>query len=148
MWEEIIKAFPIYLLSTLKVVFGPALGYAAGLNIFTSMFVTFTGMMTSVTIVTYFGNLLKHGRLKNWFIRQEEKAKNSKFRKYGLVGLALLTPLLLTPIGGTILSVAGGYPRNRIMIFMTISGALYAIFFTWGVYVFGDAFIPGFALKF
>src|SRR5690349_17231413 len=119
MWEEIIKAFPIYLLSTLKVVFGPALGYAAGLNIFTSMFVTFTGMMTSVTIITYFGSLLKHGRLKKWFERREEKAKNSKFRKYGLVGIALLTPLLLTPIGGTILSVAGGYPRNRIMVYMT-----------------------------
>jgi len=146
MWEEVAKALPIYLLSTLKVVFGPALGYAAGLNIFTSMFVTFTGMMTSVVLITYFGNLLRKGWLKNWFERQEVRAKNSKFRKYGLAGLAILTPLLLTPIGGTILSVAGGYPRNKIILFMTVTGGLYAIFFTWAVYYFGNTIIPGFAL--
>jgi hypothetical protein len=148
MWEEIIKAIPIYLLTTLKVVFGPALGYAAGLHIATSMIVTFTGMMTSVVVITYFGDLLRHGFLKNWFARQEEKAKTSKFARYGLVGLAILTPLLLTPILGTILTVAGGYPRNKIIFYMTVTGGLYAVFFTWAVYYFGNSFIPGFVLKY
>src|SRR5690349_7010838 len=107
MWEEILKAFPIYLLTTLKVVFGPTMGYAAGLHIITSMLVTFLGMMTSVVLVTFFGKLLHKGILKNWFEKQEKNAATSKWKKYGLTGLAILTPLLLTPIGGSILAVAG-----------------------------------------
>ena len=141
MLEEILKAIPIFFLSMLKVVFGPTMGYAADLNIFTSMFITFTGMMTSVILITYFGQLMHRGRLKKWFEKQEAKAKNSKYARYGLVGLAILTPLLLTPIGGTILSVAGGYPRKKIIFYMSITGGLYAIFFTWAVYYFGDGLI-------
>lgn len=141
MWEEIVKAFPIYLLSTLKVVFGPIMGYVAKLNIFTSMFVTFAGMMTSVTAITFFGNLLRKGFLKRWFEKQQAKALTSKWRKYGLVGIAVLTPLLLTPIGGTVLAVAGGYPRTKIIIYMLISGAIYSVLFTWATYYFGQALI-------
>jgi membrane protein DedA with SNARE-associated domain len=141
MWEEIIKAFPIYLLSTLKVVFGPIGGYMAGLNIFTSMFVTFAGMMTTVTILTFFGNLLKKGIMKRWFEKQQAKAMTSKWGKYGLFGIAFLTPLLLTPIGGTVLAVAGGYPRPKIMVYMLISGAIYAVLFTWATYYFGQSLI-------
>jgi hypothetical protein len=148
MWEEILKAIPIYLLSALKVVFGPTLGYAAQLHIITSMIVTFMGMMTSVVVITFFGGLLRNGILKNWFLRQEEKAKTSRFAKYGLVGLAILTPLLLTPILGTILTVAGGYPRRKIILYMAITGALYAIFFTWAVYEFGRSFIPELLIKY
>jgi membrane protein YqaA with SNARE-associated domain len=141
MWEEIVKAFPIYLLSTLKVVFGPIGGYMAGLNIFTSMFVTFAGMMTTVTILTFFGDLLKKGMMKRWFEKQQAKAMTSKWGKYGLFGIAFLTPLLLTPIGGTVLAVAGGYPRTKIMLYMLVSGFLYAIAFTWATYYFGQSLI-------
>lgn len=127
MLEEILKAIPIFLLSALKVVLGPTLGYAAGLNIFTSMVVTFAGMMTSVVLVTFFGSLLQKGFLKNWFAKREAKAKNSKWKRYGLVGIAILTPLLLTPIGGSLIAVIGGYPRPRILLFMLISASVFSI---------------------
>jgi len=54
MLEEILKAIPIYLLSMLKVVFGPTFSYASGLHYSTSFAVTFGGMMTSVLIITFF----------------------------------------------------------------------------------------------
>jgi membrane protein YqaA with SNARE-associated domain len=139
MWEEILKAIPIYLASMLKVVFGPTLSYASGLHYTTSILVTFGGMMTSVLIITFFGDVLKKGKLKAWFERREQKAQNSKWKKYGLVGLAILTPLLLTPIGGTILSVAGGYPRHRIIIYMLVSAMTFALASTALIYYFGDA---------
>lgn len=139
MWEEILKAIPIYLLSMLKVVFGPTLSYAGGLHYITSIVVTFSGMMSSVLIFTFFGDLLKKGRLKAWFEKREQKAQNSKWKKYGLLGLAILTPLLLTPIGGTILSVAGGYPRSRIVIYMLISALVFAVASTALIYYFGAA---------
>ncbi len=144
MLEEILKAIPIYLLSTLKVVFGPLMGYAAGLSVFTSILVTFAGMMTSVLIITFFGNLLRKGLLKNWFEKQEKKALTSRWRKYGLVGIAILTPLLLTPIGGTVLAVAGGYPRSRIIFLMLITGAFYSLLLTWVIYYFGPSVLPDF----
>jgi hypothetical protein len=139
MWEEILKAIPIYLLSMLKVVFGPTFSYASGLHYITSFVVTFSGMMTSVLIITFFGSLLKKGRLKAWFERREQNAQNSKWKKYGLLGLAILTPLLLTPIGGTILAVAGGYPRSRIVLYMFTSALIFAIASTALIYYFGDA---------
>lgn len=139
MWEEILKAIPIYLLSMLKVVFGPTISYASGLHYITSFVVTFGGMMTSVLVITFFGDLLKKGRFKAWFERREQNAQNSKWKKYGLLGLAILTPLLLTPIGGTILSVAGGYPRPRIIVYMFISALVFAIGSTALIYYFGEA---------
>jgi len=144
MWEEIIKAASVFLLTTLKVVFGPMLGYAAGLHFVTSVIVTFAGMMTSVTIITFFGSLLRKGILKKWFERREQGAKDSKWKKYGLAGIAILTPLLLTPIVGTILAVAGGYPRSRIMFYMLISAGLYAVIVTGAIYLFGPSVLPGF----
>ena len=144
MWEEILKAFPIYLLTMLKVVFGPTLGYAAGLHIVTTMLVTFLGMMTSVVIITFFGSLLHKGILKKWFEKREEKAIHSKWTKYGLTGLAILTPLLLTPIGGSILAVAGGYPRPKILVFMMISASLFAVIATSIIYYFGPQVLPDF----
>jgi membrane protein YqaA with SNARE-associated domain len=137
MWEEILKAIPIYLLSALKVVFGPTMGYAAGLHWVTSLIVTFAGMMTSVVLITLFGSLLQKGFLKNWFAKREEKAKNSKWKRYGLIGIAILTPLLLTPIGGSLLAVIGGYPRARILLFMTISAAVFSVAATSAMYIFG-----------
>ena len=144
MWEEILKAFPIYLLTTLKVVLGPTMGYAAGLHIVTSMVVTFLGMMTSVVLVTFFGKLLHRGVLKKWFEKQEKNAATSKWKKYGLTGLAILTPLLLTPIGGSILAVAGGYPRPKIILYMLISAGLFAVIATSIIYYFGPQILPDF----
>lgn len=137
MSEEIIKAIPLYLLSALKVAFGLFGGYAAGLKMVTTMIVVFAGMMTSVTIITFFGSLLQKGFLKNWFAKREEKARNSKWKKYGLVGIAILTPLLLTPIGGSLLAIVGGYPRSRIMLYMLISAGIFSMTTTAALYYFG-----------
>lgn len=120
------------------------MGYAAGLHIITSMTITFLGMMTSVVIITFFGKLLHKGILKKWFEKREEKATNSRWRKYGLLGLAIMTPLLLTPIGGSILAVAGGYPRARILIYMTVSAGLFAVIATGIIYYLGPQVLPDF----
>ena len=144
MWEEILKAIPIYLVTTLKVVLGPTLGYAAGLHMVTSTLVTFLGMMTSVVVITFFGSLLRKGFLRKWFEKQEQNAKTSKWRKYGLIGIATLTPLLFTPIGGTVLAVAGGYPRAKIIFYMLISAGLFAVIATGVVYYFGPQVLPDF----
>lgn len=143
MWEEILKAIPVYFSSMFKFIFGPIGGYAAGLNIFTTMLVTIAGMMTVVLGFAYFGDFLKNRVLARFFQnRKKFSVRNRKFvkiwRKYGLAGVAILTPILLTPIGGTLLAVSFGTPRNRLIVFMFISAALYSVVFSVAVYFFGN----------
>jgi membrane protein DedA with SNARE-associated domain len=146
MWEEILKAIPIFLLTTLKVVFGPTLGYAAGLNIITTIFVTVAGMMTSVVAFTYFGDWLRT-KLLNRFFKQKKFSPSTRkrvtlWKKYGLTGVAILTPLLLTPIGGTVLAVSFGGSKEKIILYMFISASVFAVGFSILIYEFGDAIMP------
>lgn len=149
MWEEILKAIPIYLLCTLKVVFGPTLGYAAGLHIITTMIATASGMMTSVIAFTFFGEWLRMKLLKKWISTRKKFTPGNRrivtvWKKFGLAGIAVLTPLGLTPIGGTILAVSLGAPKEKIIIYMLISSIAFAILASIVIYVFGDAVLPEF----
>lgn len=147
MWEEILKAIPIYLLCTLKVIFGPTLAYAAGLHIITSIIATAGGMMTSVVAFTYFGEWMRKKILQKWIRSRKKFSPNSRrivlvWKKFGLAGIALLTPLGLTPIGGTILAVSLGAPREKIIVYMLISSILFAVVSSGAIYVFGDNVLP------
>ena len=147
MWEEILKAVPIYLLCTLKVIFGPTLGYAAGLHILTTMIATVTGMMTSVIAFTYFGEWLRMKLLKRWIDSRKKFTPNNRrivgvWKKFGLVGIAVLTPLALTPIGGTLLAASFGAPRGKIILYMLISSIVFAVIFSGAIYVFGENVLP------
>lgn len=147
MWEEILKAIPIYLLCTLKVIFGPTLAYAAGLHIITAIVATAGGMMTSVVAFTYFGEWLRKKILRKWISSRKKFTPNSRrivlvWKKFGLAGIALLTPLGLTPIGGTILAVSFGAPKEKIIVYMLISSILFAVVASGAIYVFGDNVLP------
>jgi len=80
--------------------------------------------------------------------RKKFTANSRKFvtvwKKYGIVGVAALMPLLLTPIGGTILAVGFGAPKNKIIFYMFISASVWAIIFTFAIYEFGKAVLPDF----
>lgn len=146
MWEEILKAVPIFFLTMLKVIFGPTLGYAAGLNIITTILVTVGGMMTSVISFTYFGGWLRSKILNRFFSRRKFSSNSRRtvtiWKKYGLTGVAILTPLLLTPIGGTIIAVSFGSPKEKIILFMFISASVFAVGMSFLIYEFGDMITP------
>jgi membrane protein DedA with SNARE-associated domain len=148
-WEEILKAIPVYLGSMLKFILGPLTGYTAGLNLLTTILSTVFGMMTSVFIVTYSGSWLKE-RVLSRFSKKRNKfsANNRRFvtiwKKYGLVGVALLTPILLTPIGGTLLAVSSGSPKDKIIFYMFVSASFWAVLFSMGIYFFGNEILPSF----
>ena len=149
MWEEILKAIPVFLSSMIKFVFGPLGGYAAKLSIVTTIIATIAGMMTAVVAFTYFGNFLRE-RVFRHFFRNRKKftPRNRKitilYRKYGLGGIAFLTPILLTPIGGTLIAVSFGSPKEKIILYMFISGVAWAIIFSSLIYFFGNKILPDF----
>jgi membrane protein DedA with SNARE-associated domain len=143
MWEEILKAIPVYLFSMLKFILGPIGGYSAQLNIVTTILSTVAGMMTIVVLITYFGNWLREKVFKKLFAnRKKFSTSNRKFagiwRKYGLFGVAALTPVILTPIGGTLLAVSSGSPKEKIIVYMFVSAAVWSIIFSIAIYFFGD----------
>ena len=149
MWEEILKAIPVYFFSMLKFILGPVLGYTAGLNLVTTILCTVFGMMTVVSLLTYAGNWFKEKVLSR-FMRKKNKFSggNKRFvtiwKKYGLVGVALLTPVLLTPIGGTLLAVSSGSPKDKIIFYMFLSASFWAFVFSVAVYFFGNEVLPEF----
>jgi hypothetical protein len=150
MWEEIIKAITlVYLPSTLKFIFGLLGGYAAHLNILTTVICTTAGAMTSVVAFTYFGAWIRKGIFRKYFHRDPKPlAERGRFvryfMKYELGGIAFLTPLLLTPIGGTLLAVSLGAPKEKIIIYMFISSVFWSIVLGASVYFFGNEILPEF----
>jgi hypothetical protein len=145
MLEEILRAIPVYLSSMLKFILGPIGGYAAGLHIITTMVVTILGMMTIVFLLTYSGNWLKEKVLSK-FMKKKDGGHEKRFvhiwKKYGLTGVALLTPVILTPIGGTLLALSSGSPKERIIIYMALSAVFWAVVFSVIIYFFGNQVLP------
>lgn len=143
MWDEILKAIPVYFASMLKFILGPLGGYGVHLNIVTTILSTVAGMMTIVAVITYFGNWLREKVFKKLFAKRKKfSTSNRKFagiwKKYGLFGVAALTPIILTPIGGTLLAVSSGSPKEKIIVYMFVSAALWAVIFSIAIYFFGD----------
>ncbi len=149
MWEEIARAIPVYFASMLKFILGPFGGYAARLNMITTILTTVAGMMTVVLAFAFFGDLIKRKVINRFFKKQKRFSdKNRKFvvfwRKYGLAGVAALTPVLFTPIGGVLLAISFGTPRDKLIIYMFISASVWAVLLSFIIYEFGNNVFPDF----
>lgn len=142
----ILKALSIIFLTMLKFIAGPTLGYAAGFSLPATIAITVTGMMMSVLLFTFVGDYLRNVVFRRFFEgRKKFSKKNRKFvtiwKKYGVVGVAILTPLLLTPIGGTILLTSTGTPSRQIVIYMLVSAVFWAMLFSSLIYLLGTGFL-------
>jgi hypothetical protein len=126
------KYLTVYLVSMLKFIGGPTLGAAVGLSFAETVIITVMGMMTSVVIVSFFGPGLRKW-LNNTF-RKDQKVfskRNRKmvtfWRRYGLFGISFLTPVLFSPIVGTLLVYAFGGSKIRIISYMLISAIFWSL---------------------
>lgn len=128
----ILKFLGIYFACLFKFIAGPVLGYAIGYSLIEIILVSVSGMMTTVFFLTYLGEWIK----KYWVVKVTAKKKlfNPKIRrsvkiwqKFGAPGVAALTPILLTPIGGTVIMNAFGVKKHKIFILMFISATVWAI---------------------
>ena len=143
MASTIITYITIYLLCMFKIIFGPTMGYAAGLHPLESTFLTIAGMMTTVVLFSFAGKQLREKYLRRFFKRKKVFTKRNRrfvkvWRKYGELGIAFLTPILLSPPGGTLISIAlGGTPKKTIT-YMFIWSVFWSFVITYGIYYFGD----------
>ncbi|WP_198675358.1 hypothetical protein [Pleomorphovibrio marinus] len=134
MIEYLLTFIGIYFLCLFKFIAGPTLGAAVGYSLMEIEIVTVSGMMTSVIAFTYLGEWIKH----TWVIKirknQRRFTKRTRnivkvWRKFGVWGIATLTPILFTPIGGTIIMTSFGISKKRILTSMLISAIFWAFVF-------------------
>lgn len=150
MWQELLKAIPVYFSSMLKFIFGPLGGYGVGLHLITTILTTVSGTMTVVFMLTFFGNWMRRrifARFKKKKINLKRAAKLEMiWKRYGLFGVALLTPIILTPIGGTLLAVSSGSPREKIIFYMFLSASFWSVVISTAIYFFGNEVLPEFLI--
>src|SRR3989337_3409879 len=140
MWEVILKVLSVYFSSMLKFVFGPLGGYASGFSLIVTILVTIAGMMTVCLVFAFFSVWIKEKILSRIFKKRNKfSSSNRRFvtiwKKYGLIGVAALTPVLLTPIGGTLLAVSSGSPKEQITFYMFISASVWSVIFSAALYL-------------
>jgi len=131
--SELIKYLLVYALSGFKFIFGPTMGAAYGFSIFLTGLLTTLGMMTTVYVISYFGPQIRILIVKLFGKRKRERVFSPSrrrfvriWKKYGIQGIAFLTPLLLTPVGGAFFANAMGVQRKDIFLWMWIFGTFWA----------------------
>jgi uncharacterized membrane protein len=127
--------FAVMAASSVKFVAGPLAGFGLGLSMVETIVCTWVGMMTTVTVMLTIGRFLVQqiSRLRV----QKPKLFSGRARyavrvwqRFGIIGIAVMTPLLFTPIGGSLLALSFKVPTARVLFFMAVSGIFWAIVFT------------------
>ncbi|GAB2571464.1 hypothetical protein [Spirosoma areae] len=133
------KYASVLLASTLKFVGGPLTGAALGLSWIETAICTVIGMMLSVIVITFAGAALQ--ALVQRYRKEPPKRFTKRTRlavriwkRAGMAGIAFLTPLLLTPIGGTVLAVSFRVGKGTLLLYMLISAVFWAAIQTLALY--------------
>lgn len=139
------KYISVVLASMLKFVAGPLAGLALNLNWWETTICTVVGMMLSVVIFVFLGTAIQ--QLMSRYRKQKPKLFSKRTRlavrvwkKSGMTGIAILTPLLFTPIGGTLIAVSFKVPRLTIILQMLLWGGVLGVIITFAVYQFRNLF--------
>ena len=138
MHEAFLTFVGIYLVTMFKFVAGPLLGAAAGYSPWKIIGLSVLGMMSSVTLFTFLGKQIKkwiyltYGKQEKLFTKKNRRIVNV-WNSYGELGIAFLTPILLTPIVGTLILVSFGSAKRKIFSYMLISSLAWAIFFSFSI---------------
>ena len=133
------KYISVALASTLKFVGGPLAGLALNLNWYETAICSATGMMASVLLVLFAGTALaqvaqRYRKAKPKLFTRRTRLAVKIWQRSGLAGIALLTPILLTPIGGTVLAISFHVPVGRIVVAMLLSSLFWGVVLSWGLF--------------
>lgn len=136
MLEEILKYLTVYLISALKFILGPILGMSYELGVIPIIILNVSGMMTSVILITFFGKWIREqsqrlfSRKKRNIFSKKSRKSVQVWKKYGVQGIAFLTPIIFMPIGGALLANAFGSKKKDIFLYMSLSFLFWSILFT------------------
>ena len=145
MTELLAKYFSVFSLSMFKFVFGPVTGASLGLNVIETWLLTSAGMMATVLVITYAGSSLRARIVARFGKKQTISARKRRmvrmWNRYGIAGVAFLTPLLLSPPGGAIVAVSFGEKKHKIILYMLLSAIFWGLFLSIVISLAGEKFI-------
>ncbi len=134
--SPMIKYLTVYLLSMVKFLGGPLAGVSMGLPFTSTLGLTVAGMMTSVAIFSVVG-----ASVSRWYT-QRARARGKPvfsahsrrtvriFQRFGIGGIAFLTPILFSPIVGTVIATVLGVQRRAILLHMLWSAVVWGVAMT------------------
>lgn len=129
---ELGKYLMVFLTSMLKFVGGPVLGTTIGLSFLETSVFTVLGMMTTVIIISYFGVKLR----KWWMSKKQGESKTFTkrnrrivyiWRNYGEFGVSFLTPVVFSPVIGTLVVTTLGGKRRKVFAYMLFSAIFWSL---------------------
>jgi hypothetical protein len=135
MWDYLYKYLIIIVSSMVKFVAGPILGAQFKFPFLLTAVLTIAGMMISVILFTsILGKIFHRWMMRTFFKNRRLFTKGNRrkvkiWKKYGMPGVAFLTPVLFTPIGGAMIASGFGEAKEKIFLYMLVS----AVF--WGVVI-------------
>jgi membrane protease YdiL (CAAX protease family) len=116
----------VFLVSMFKFMIGPTTGIFSGLGLVETALLAGSGMTLSVLIFSSGGLAIRDW----WFagFRHDRKLFSPRNRRivrfysrFGLPGMALLTPVVFSPIVGTLLAISFGERKERVLFWMAAS---------------------------
>ncbi|MBB3700137.1 MULTISPECIES: hypothetical protein [Flammeovirga] len=133
--------------SALKFLFGPIVGYGAGLTIVETTILTIVGMMITVVSLTYAGTEARK-KLLLWLNRGKSKKLFTKrnrmivriWQNYGMKGVAFFTPILFGPPIGMLIALSFGEKKRKIITYMFMSAVFWGIIMNIAIFYFGEYF--------
>ena len=137
--NDLEKYVAVILPSMLKFFLGPLAGIALKLSWWETMFCTVIGMMVSVVVFTFLGKAIRDGWQKWRKTTPKLFSKSSRravkvYRRFGMAGIACLTPLLFTPIGGTLIATSFKIPPVKIIAWMVAFALFWGTIITFAIY--------------
>ena len=129
------KYFTVIVATAIKFFNGPIAGLLLSLTWWETAVCSIIGMMTTVIIVSILGDQVQRLMTKYRTKKVTLFSKRSRFTikiwlKLGIWGIACFTPLLFTPIGGTLMALSFKVPIPKIIFSMLIFSVFWAFSFT------------------
>ncbi len=125
--------------SMIKFFGGPIAGFLTGLPIQKTIFLSAGGMMVAVLITTFFSKAItkflesRRTAKKIIFTKRSRRAVKI-WQKLGLFGIAMLTPPLFTPIGGTLMALSFRVNILKMIAYMLVSSLFWGYLVSWAIY--------------
>ncbi|MDN5200530.1 hypothetical protein QQ008_04135 [Fulvivirgaceae bacterium BMA10] len=132
---ELVKYLTIYFFTMVKFIAGPTMGTVSGLSWIETVLITVAGMMTSVIIFAYLGEKFRKKYLSRIFKKKKKFSKKNRnfviiWKKWGVFGVTFLTPIIFTPIGGTLLITSMGESKKKFIPYMLFSAIFWSLSFS------------------
>lgn len=130
----------IALSSAIKFFAGPLLGKVYNIPWWQTAICTFLGMMLAVVLFSTVAKAFFDKYMKGLFNRNAGRITPNKRRmvkvwhRFGISGIAFLTPIILTPIGGSIVAISFGVEPFKIIRYMAVSAAFWSVVASLGIY--------------